>query len=431
MRVERLELTHFRGIRQLTLEFPTQITVLVGINGAGKTAILDAIAMLLSRWVDQLLAGIEKVDHPVDRKDVRNGEKENLIALSVRDEEQDGSRWSLSTPSMEMGWLAKGPDDVSQLRDYTERLRERARQGRQDLLPILAYYSTDRGMWSSALEEEEEGSIPRGDRIAAYLGALPAGLGDFRNFIRWFKAREDLENERRAREQGDFEDPQLKGVRNAVEALMKGYSHLQVERRWDRMTIRKGREVVDIDQLSSGEKALLALVGDLARRMAMLRPDAPEPRLGRGVVLIDEVDLHLHPGWQRMLLPSLAKVFPNCQFIVTTHSPQVLSEVKPESIYLLERQGEDTVASRPESSFGRDSNRILEDLMGVDARPERIKEQLVQFFRLIDEGKLDEAKALRRELEAQIGSDEPSFAKGEVLIRRKEMLAGAPDRSQR
>jgi len=195
--------------------------------------------------------------------------------------------------------------------------------------------------------------------------------------------------------------------------------------------VQKNDEILDVTQLSSGEKALLTLVSDLARRLSIANPGAKEPRLGEGVVLIDEVDLHLHPRWQRMLLPSLERTFPNCQFVVTTHSPQVISEMKPECIYLLERKDGETIARRPEASFGLDSNRILEDLMGVDERPRRIKEQLTQFFRLIDDGKLDEAKALRRELEAEIGSDEPSFAKGEVLIRRKEMLAGASHRPQR
>jgi predicted ATP-binding protein involved in virulence len=268
--------------------------------------------------------------------------------------------------------------------------------------------------------------------LAAFKKALPAGVGTFDAFYAWFREREDIENEERAQGKLDLKDPQLEAVRGAVAALLQDFSNLRIERKLRRMTVQKHGEILDVTQLSAGEKALLTLVSDLARRLALANPEARDPRLGEGVVLIDEIDLHLHPRWQRMLLPSLERTFPNCQFIVTTHSPQVISDVKPECIYLLERTQEgEIIARRPEASFGLDSNRILEDLMGVDERPKRIKEQLLQFFRLIDEGKLDEAKALRRELEAEIGSDEPNFAKGDVLIRRKEMLAGAPHRPQR
>jgi predicted ATP-binding protein involved in virulence len=437
MRVEQLELTNFRGIRQISLEFPTQTTVLVGINGVGKSAVLDAITLLLAEWVKGLAPSQTTGMASPRPQDVLNGAKRTRIALSVIDENQR-FEWSTSARSGGlMSWIFPDEpmDAVEDLRRYIFALKKRLEQGTQTSLPVLVQYSTDRGMWSSAIDiegNERGGFSPAAEPFAAYQGALPAGVGDFSAFIRWFKRREDLENERRARERPDFRDPQLSGVREAVETLMEGFSELKVERRLQRMTIIKSKEVLDIDQLSSGEKALLSVVADLARRLAIANPEAEQPRLGKGVVLIDEVDLHLHPRWQRKLIPSLERVFPNCQFIVTTHSPQVISEVKPECIYLLERTQEgEVIANRPEASFGLDSNRILEDLMGVDERPKRIKEQLSQFFRLIDEGKLDEAKALRRELETEIGSDEPSFAKGDVLIRRKEMLAGASHRPQR
>jgi predicted ATP-binding protein involved in virulence len=103
------------------------------------------------------------------------------------------------------------------------------------------------------------------------------------------------------------------------------------------MTITKQGQELIINQLSDGEKCLLAMVGDLARRLAIANPSLPDPLQGSGVVLIDEIELHLHPKWQREIIPALTRTFPNCQFIVTTHSPQVISQVKPEGIYILER----------------------------------------------------------------------------------------------
>jgi len=423
MRVEKLELTNFRGIRQLFLQFQTQTTVLVGINGVGKSAVLDALALLLGRLTRGVkLTSEDELPH-LTEKDLRAGSKDLRLAVETR--HGDTQRmWALSV---------KGPYSNFQ---YPEQ------QGDLFLLnsiptgtevfgpvPLVVQYSTSRGQWSSTQHLDQETPV---GRAAAFKNALPAGVGTFDAFYAWFREREDIENEERAQGKIEFKDPQLEAVRGAVAALLQGFSNLRIERKLRRMTVQKQDQVLDVTQLSAGEKALLTLVSDLARRLSLANPDAKDPRLGEGVVLIDEVDLHLHPRWQRMLLPSLERTFPNCQFVVTTHSPQVISEVKPECIYLLERTPEgEIIANRPESSFGLDSNRILEDLMGVDERPRRIKEQLLQFFRLIDDGKLDEAKALRRELEAEIGSDEPNFAKGDVLIRRKEMLAGAPHRPQR
>lgn len=167
MRVERLELTHFRGIRHLELEFPTQITVLVGVNGAGKSAILDAMGLLLSSWVSALLPQGALVEAPpMRRQDVLNGEEENRIALAVRDEEQEGYRWSLSM-ARSRSWLTKRPDEVTQLSRYMQRLKERFRQRRLDSLPLIAYYATDRGMWLSEMGDEAEGAptdeIPQGE----------------------------------------------------------------------------------------------------------------------------------------------------------------------------------------------------------------------------------------------------------------------------
>ena len=87
------------------------------------------------------------------------------------------------------------------------------------------------------------------------------------------------------------------------------------------------------------------MVGDLARRIAIANPALEDPLAGVGVVLIDEVDLHLHPGWQRHVVSALEETFPNCQFLVSTHSPQIVSHVAPERIWILERSTSGVSAS--------------------------------------------------------------------------------------
>ena len=168
------------------------------------------------------------------------------------------------------------------------------------------------------------------------------------------------------------------------------------------------------------------IVVDIARRLAILNPSITNPyellETGTGIILIDEIDLHLHPQWQRIVIPSFRKTFPNCQFIVTTHSPQVISQIKPQGIYRLKNTESGIIAERPESSYGRDSNQILEDLMDVPERPLEIKQDLLKLFRLIDAGDLEGAKELRGELAEKIGEDEAQFVKADILIRRKGSL---------
>ena len=299
-----------------------------------------------------------------------------------------------------------------------EKLRTQVEASSQANLPLAVHYPVNRAVLDIPLEIADESQFKQ---IDAYEQALTGGRIDFKSFFEWFRNREDLENELRVNN-SDYQDSQLTAVRQAIHSLLPGFENLRVRRSPLRMTVEKQGQELIIDQLSDGEKCLLAMVGDLARRLAIANPGLPDPLQGDGVVLIDEFELHLHPQWQRQMVPALTKTFPSCQFIVTTHSPQVVSHVKPEGIYLLEKTDEGIITQQPESSFGRDSNQILEDIMGVPERPPEIKENLVNLFRFIDEGNLDSARQLRQDLASEIGEDDPEFVRADVLIRRKEIL---------
>ena len=109
--------------------------------------------------------------------------------------------------------------------------------------------------------------------------------------------------------------------------MLPGFENLRVRRNPDRLMIAKNGVEYNISQLSGGEKCLLALVGDLAYRIAVANPNLSNPLAGTGIVLIDEIELHMCPAWQQCILSALRKTFPNIQFIITTHSPQVMNEI--------------------------------------------------------------------------------------------------------
>ena len=124
-----------------------------------------------------------------------------------------------------------------------------------------------------------------------------------------------------------------------------------------------------------------------------------------------------------MFLPRLEGTFPNIQLIATTHSPQVLSSVKSDRVFLLHTSGEGLEVSPARSPYGSDTNRILEEVMSVSERPETVKRDLRKLFQLIAEGAYREAQELRTRLEAEIGPDEPLFAKADTILWQKEAAA--------
>ncbi|MDZ7958996.1 MAG: AAA family ATPase [Aulosira sp. DedQUE10] len=455
MKVKRLTMQSFRGIGDLTLDFDeTEPTILIGINGVGKSSILECLAILLSQVTGQIQDSLDALRF-FSNLDVMNGRDRMKNTITVLLEFQELT-WSLSDrqetknidiiqeifelekeirrnlkSSPEYQNLLLQLENISKrieahilnkligdLKTVFENLKHQLATIPNANIPLAVYYPVNRAVIDMPLEISESSSFKQVD---AYEQSLTGGRIDFKRFFEWFRNREDLENEKR-RDNSNYRDQQLEAVRQAIVSLIPDFSNLRVERSPLRMTVRKQGEELIVNQLSDGEKCLLAMVGDLARRLAIANPGLSEPLHGAGVVLIDEIELHLHPKWQREIIPALTRTFPNCQFIVTTHSPQVISHVKPEGIYILEKTDNGVIAKRPESSFGRDSNRILEDLMDVPERPQEIKTSLLELFRLIDAGNLEGARKLRQQLAAEIGADEPEFVRADVLIRRKEIL---------
>jgi len=215
---------------------------------------------------------------------------------------------------------------------------------------------------------------------------------------------------------------ELHYVTKTIEDFIPGYSNLRISRiPRPQMLVEKNGETINLDQLSDGEKNLIALVGDIARRLSIANSNSSNPLNGEGIILIDEVDLHLHPAWQRLMLPQLTKLFPNCQFIITTHSPQVISHAKPESIFLIKMKKREFSYSKATESYGKNTDRILEDLLDVDARPTKEKKMIHSLYTLIQDGNLDEAKEKIRELLDLIGED-PELSKAMSLLTRKEII---------
>ncbi len=416
MKIQRLELRNFRGIRELDFVLDESLNVIVGVNGAGKSSILDCAAIMLSRLIWRVRA-THGTGRMFDELDITNGANgtANKIHATVGDRTV---QWTVA--KTRGGRRPQTLTNQTELLEVVESIHETLTANETANVPLAIYYPVNRAVLDIPLRIRTKHSF---DQLSAYDQALSGARSDFRLFFEWFRNREDLENEQRLSSKssrGAF-DRQLTAVREAIEAFVPGVSGLRIQRSPLRMVLQKGTETLFVNQLSDGEKCLMALVGDLARRLSIANPSLTKPREGQAVVLIDEIDLHLHPQWQRSVIPNLRTTFPNCQFVLTTHSPQILSHVEAGQIAILDTSEGDVILRRPEDAFGWDSNRILEDIMGVPERPLEVKQQLEKLFKALDDDRLEPAKKLVEKIAAQIGFA-PELVKARVLIRRKEIL---------
>lgn len=424
MIVKKLDLKNFRGFASLDIDFDDRANVLVGVNGAGKSSVLDGIAIMLSR-VSATVISPKASGRQFSQDDIKNGFHSTSNAITVA---FDGKEYSWSVAKTHRGKVHGEVSSLQGSRGIAEILVTRlTNDSKNASLPLLVYYPVNRAVLDIPWRIRGKHVF---DQIASYDNALTGAQNNFRIFFEWFRNREDFENEniRKDTEEGlfgrvpAFRDIQLETVRKAIVAFLPGFSKLRVKRQPLRMTVEKDGNELLVNQLSDGEKCTLALVGDLARRLALANPSMNDPLKGQGIVLIDEVELHMHPGWQRRIVRTFSDTFPNCQFIFSTHSPHVITHVKPDSLYLLKQTGSGIIYERPAESYGKTVDRILEDLMGLETtRPDSVNFELHRVYEKIKDGELVVAAELIAALKDKIG-DDPELVKAEVLIKRKELI---------
>ncbi len=408
-RLTHLSLDGYRGLGDFDLEFDPRLTVLIGANGAGKTSVLDALAMLLGRLFDGLPPDPTHREWSLDDITVSRDRLDGAATLEI----------GQSSLKLRQGRDLDGPAGGEAPTDTVRRLRAQVRaEPDAASLPIAVYYTTARSQAASDAPGEPSDAPPWQLRLEAYRGALTGQQTGFAGFFRWFKAREDLENAERTRDP-QYRDRPLSAVRRAIADLMPGFHDPRIQRRPLRFCVDKGSTTLTSDQLSSGERGLIALVGDLARRLADANPGRPDPLHGPGIVLIDEVELHLHPGWQRLVLPGLLRAFPGCQLVVTSHSPQVVGHVEADQVRILRRADGRVEVSQPDGAYGLDANRLLEDVFGVDRQPEEIGRRIRELYAHLDAGRVDEARAIYDRLVERIGiPDHPELARARIWLDR-------------
>jgi len=435
---------HIEVLLAPTPEINGNVTVFVGNNGAGKTSILKSLATTLS-WFVSRLRSEKGSGSPIPEDVIFNQAPSAAIDIEVFDEQgQSGNpdadeaeflfRWTLA--KARTGHKSEHATSLSELSRLVDYYRTQLTTNEQASLPLIAFYPVERVVLDIPLKIKEKHTFLQLD---GYDNSLNQGV-DFRRFFEWFRDREDAENEagvpqgmldeilrvfgrdhavwqQLSQLQASSRDRQLTAVRTAISHFMPGFSNLKVQRKPLHMSVDKNGETLNVLQLSQGEKSLMALVGDIARRLAMMNPDLENPLHGDGIILIDEVDMHLHPSWQRSIIERLTATFPRCQFILTTHSPLVISDCKDVFVYSLDNGGLTPVPSQ----YGQDANSVLLDVMDTHIRNANIAKKFNDLLDMIQERKLDAAHALLDDLEKELPASNIELSKAKLLLRKQEL----------
>jgi predicted ATP-binding protein involved in virulence len=301
----------------------------------------------------------------------------------------------------------------------------RVRSGDDSLtLPILAYYGTGR-MWDYHREKQND-VFQSNNRLNGYLDCVD-GTANIKLMMNWFSKMtiQKYQNQ----ELGLEGIPELEAVYAAMEtcfARIKGCDTAKMQYRMATKELEVAYQDnsgdmmrIPIDQLSDGYKSTISLVADIAYRMAVLNPQLLGDVCQKtdGIVVIDEVDLHLHPSWQQRILGDLTAIFPKVQFIVSTHAPAVISSTKSENILLLDN-GEVFVPSG--EVHGKDVNTIISSVMNTAERPPEIKSLFDQFYDMIDVGNLEKAEEKLNTIEEHLGNDDPELVGCRVKLKLKK-----------
>ena len=421
MKLERVKIENYRAIEKLDLPLDPELTVFYGANGHGKTSVLSAIAAGLGS-VPILLPNVSGVG-------VLNTDLRGQRPLRVMLRTCDGIEWD----RRRLG--PRGKSSRRMLKERMEKIIAADREEAEPLdLPIIAFYDTDRAVFDTPHRRRNfKTDFPR---YAALEGAL-APRTNFREFFKWFYDRENEElREKNERRDFKYQLKDLNAVRKAIEDMVPGVSDPRIKLRPLRFVVSVESETgkpeeLALDQLSDGYRIVLALAADLARRMAQGNPHLKDPLESEAVVLIDEVDLHLHPKWQQRILVDLRRTFPNTQFIVSTHSPQVLTTVYPQYIEELYRDddGHITAGSPASATYGAEAGDVLSAVMRVSERPHNdFKTALDQYRRLVSDGEGETSKArhLREKLESMSPYDQ-ALPRADLEIRKRKVFKKMAD----
>ena len=479
-KVRSIKVKNLRRLNELSLTFDDRLTVLIGENATGKTTICESLTKALT-WVLSAINREELNGVDISDDDISTGKNNASIAVEMELDPHNKIHFSLEK-SLQDGGVAK-KSNFLELEAYARVIRDCITvNGCEVTLPLFIFYSVNRPNFirgarkihlnrASAYDHALEDKVRISDMIEWFVTLENLSLQDSDSELRdlrQFKAlleetlQDFLSKERDAdvMKRALLEDA-LSGIRTkikdtdekidallsrpvnaaeklkeivneVVQDLIPNATAIFVDRSTgkDRVVLSIYDELHDIQYLSHGQRSVLFMVADLISRLAILNPHLEDPRISPGVIIIDEIELHLHPTWQQTVIDSLLKIFPNMQFVITTHSPQVISTVHKDQIRFLKNDFETNKIKVHSPSFqtrGLSADNILLRILNISDTPDVMEyQQYQQFEKMIENGLDDtpEGIALYELLERHFGKGSLEMEK----IRHQQKLQALKSR---
>ncbi|WP_392341100.1 AAA family ATPase [uncultured Shewanella sp.] len=474
IKLKTLEIENFRVLENIRInDFDDNLNVLIGNNGAGKTTFLDAIDLSLS-WLKISISKNGGSGNYIDEADINNYSTLPYATVSSTIKVNKKLSLQLELSKVRDGNI-KVKNKLSEFKSVGDFYKYANKVDEDFNMPLLAYYNVMRSYDVNPkdlrnLDNLSDSTVT--DKFDAYEKSL-SGKTDFSSFVKWYKKFDDILSRRKSSPNrvealsalgftedflnrlktlsessddakkiysevqaalpveekeviGDILEKNKKIINDVVSSFMAGFSDIevQIEPMLD-LIIKKNNKAISVMKLSQGEKTLLALVLDIARRLIILNPSRENPLDGQGIILIDEFDLHLHPIWQKNIARNLKNTFPNCQFFLTTHSPSVISELDRKHVFMFNVDDNGSISvSHPPQSFGLTITQVVNELMGpVDGqqmgRSQYVEDELEKINSLIDKEtvvSLKQAKNMVKALEKLLHGDIPELVKVKVKL---------------
>lgn len=436
MKLKSIKISNYRCFKEAEIDFDDHITLVVGKNGAGKTAILDAVAVSVSTFLLGIDGGVSR---SILKDDARyefhnlNGtiDPQHQFPVSIESIgdclDQQNVKWTRSLNSESGKTTIK---DAGELTGLAKKAQNQVMIGDRSLvLPLISYYGTRR-LYAQKKEKRNLKSLTEFKRQVGYVDCMAAESNE-KLMLNWFQMQ-TLKSLQEQQKTGKLDRPLF--LKTVEKAICRSFERISGARNASlifdldihRLVLEFENADGDaqkfaMDEMSDGYKNTLSMIGDIAYRMAVLNPILGDQVLEKtpGVVLIDEIDLHLHPQWQQTILSDLRAIFPEIQFIVSSHAPAVINSVPREQIRIL---GHGEIYMPVAQTYGRDVNSILREVMKVSERPTDIKHRMGLFYAYMDENNYKEADKILTEMEAIVGTTDPDIAAAKTSLDLERIL---------
>jgi predicted ATP-binding protein involved in virulence len=425
MRIDEIRLKNFRGFDEIQIKLNPNFNLIVGDNGSGKTAILEALTVAMGSF----FLGLKNTDsRNIRMADIRLKAYENSEEFQYPVEIESVGyisgiklNWIRSLNSQKGNTLLNQPYMIKRL---SETFDEKIRNGELFTLPVLAYYPTGR-LWKDLVERKRKGQEKKivASRLRAYKSCLQATL-TFKIFVKWFEGKERSSFQKRE------EDISLRIIRSLLIRNIPDCKNLYYEYDLDKV---KGLKIEQLDggilpfeYLSDGIRNLIALLADIAYSCLVLNPHLKESTLLEtpGIVLIDELDLHLHPEWQKLIVQILKKEFPAIQFITSSHSPFLIQEMEEGQLIKLKNNTVSTLGGDQMSIED-----IAEYVQEVDnpqwsEKKKDLYDVAEEYYKALESGSIDEELEMKMAALVKPFSQNPAF---DAFIQQQKLLKEKKD----